>query len=61
MDYSSDVNGVTDPQGPSEGEKRICRGGYYSQSRKYLRSSSRESNNESSQNISVGIRLCTDS
>ena len=59
-DYSADANGVTDPKGPLEGDDRVTRGGYYSESRKKMRSSQREPKTESSKYVGVGIRLCAD-
>ena len=59
-DYSTDANGVTDPKGPLEGEYRITRGGYYSESRKKMRSSHCEPKTETSKYVGVGIRLCAD-
>ncbi len=59
-DYSADANGVTDPQGPLEGEYRVTRGGHYSESRKYIRSSHREQKTDSTKYVGVGFRLCAD-
>ena len=60
VDYAVDANRVTNQHGPLEEEKRICQGRKYYQSRKYLRSSSWESNLKSSRYIYVGIQLCSD-
>ena len=60
-DYSADANGVTDPKGTLQGDDRITRGGYYSESRKKMRSSHREPKTETSKYIVVGIRLCANS
>ena len=59
-DYSADVNGVIDPKGPLEGDFRITRGGHYSESRKFMRSSHCEPKTETSKYVGVGIRLCAD-
>ena len=59
-DYSADANGVTDPKGPLQGDDRVTRGGHYSESRKYMRSSHREPKTETSKYVGVGIRLCAD-
>ena len=59
-DYSADANGETDPKGPLEGDDRDTRGGYYSESRKKMRSSHREPKTETSKYVGVGIRLCAD-
>ena len=59
-DYSADVNGVTDPKGPLEGDFRITRGGYYNESRKLMRSSHLEPKTETTKYVGVGIRLCGD-
>ena len=59
-DYSADTNGVTDPNGPLKGEYRLTRGGYYSESKKNMRSSHREPKTEPSKYVGVGIRLCAD-
>ena len=47
-------------KGPLEGEYRVTRGGHYSQSRKYMRSSHHEPKTETSKYVGVGIRLCAD-
>ena len=59
-DYSADANGVTDPKGPLEGDYRVTRGGYYSESKKKMRSSHREPKTETTKYVGVGIRLCAD-
>ena len=59
-DYSADANRVTDPKGPLEGDDRVTRGGYYSESRKKMRSSHREPKTETTKYVGVGIRLCVD-
>ena len=59
-DYSADANGVTDPKGLLEGDYRVTRGGYYSESKKKMRSSHLEPKTETSKYIGVGIRLCAD-
>ena len=47
-------------KGPLEGDDRVTRGGYYSESRKKMRSSQREPKTETSKYVGVGIRLCAD-
>ena len=59
-DYSADANGVTDTKGPLQGDDRGTRGGYYSESKKKMRSSHREPKTETTKYVGVGIRLCAD-
>ena len=43
-----------------EGDDRVTRGGHYSESRKFMRSSHREPKTETSKYVGVGIRICAD-
>ena len=48
------------PTGPSSGERRVIRGGYYWSSAKFCRVSSRNSRQESYKSADVGLRLAMD-
>ena len=48
------------PRGPLEGDDKVTRGGYYSESRKKMRSSHREPKAKTSKYVGISIRLCAD-
>ena len=51
---------VTNPKGPTSGDKRICRGGHYSGPASIARASYRQPRDPSAKGVDIGFRLARD-